>query len=178
MQIACVAFKGAADARRGQRGRAEGAEEALRGAPAQGEEPPLTRAFSLRRLRQRLGARLEARSRGVGSARPRRADSPTRTGTPPDADKAAAPWSARRHVRHGSRSPSFAAVLTTSRFTVNLLMYPRDLRVPERSFFLFGPRGTGKTTWLRSLLRDATGWICWPATSSASRATRTGSPPR
>ena len=34
-------------------------------------------------------------------------------------------------------------------------MYPRDLRVPERSFFLFGPRGTGKTTWLRSVLRDA-----------------------
>jgi predicted AAA+ superfamily ATPase len=30
-----------------------------------------------------------------------------------------------------------------------LAMYTRLLRPPERSFFLFGPRGTGKTTWLR-----------------------------
>src|SRR4030043_7708 len=30
-------------------------------------------------------------------------------------------------------------------------MYPRLLKAPERqSFFLFGPRGTGKTTWVRS----------------------------
>ncbi len=29
-------------------------------------------------------------------------------------------------------------------------MYTRDLGPPERSFFLFGPRGTGKTTWLRA----------------------------
>ena len=28
-------------------------------------------------------------------------------------------------------------------------MYPRRLVPPTRSFFLFGPRGTGKTTWLR-----------------------------
>ena len=27
-------------------------------------------------------------------------------------------------------------------------MFPRRLVPPERSFFLFGPRGTGKTTWL------------------------------
>ena len=27
-------------------------------------------------------------------------------------------------------------------------MYTRNLGLPERSFFLFGPRGTGKTTWL------------------------------
>lgn len=31
----------------------------------------------------------------------------------------------------------------------------RILRVPERSFFLFGPRGVGKTTWLRKILPDA-----------------------
>jgi predicted AAA+ superfamily ATPase len=31
-------------------------------------------------------------------------------------------------------------------------MYTRTLELPNRSFFLFGPRGTGKTTWLRSLL--------------------------
>jgi predicted AAA+ superfamily ATPase len=29
-------------------------------------------------------------------------------------------------------------------------MYTRALPRPERSFFLFGPRGTGKTTWLRA----------------------------
>jgi predicted AAA+ superfamily ATPase len=36
-----------------------------------------------------------------------------------------------------------------------LVMYTRRLLLPERSFFLFGPRGTGKTTWLRDLLPDA-----------------------
>ncbi|TMA55652.1 MAG: hypothetical protein E6J75_11470, partial [Deltaproteobacteria bacterium] len=34
-------------------------------------------------------------------------------------------------------------------------MFPRDLALPGRSFFLFGPRGTGKTTWLRTVLPDA-----------------------
>lgn len=34
-------------------------------------------------------------------------------------------------------------------------MYPRLLTPPERSFFLFGPRGTGKTTWLRQAFVDA-----------------------
>lgn len=32
---------------------------------------------------------------------------------------------------------------------------PRLLSCPERSFFLFGPRGTGKSTWLRHVLPDA-----------------------
>lgn len=31
----------------------------------------------------------------------------------------------------------------------------RFLRPPENSFFLFGPRGTGKTTWLRETMPDA-----------------------
>jgi len=34
-------------------------------------------------------------------------------------------------------------------------MYTRLFTLPERSFFLFGPRGTGKTTWLRHVLPDA-----------------------
>ncbi len=34
-------------------------------------------------------------------------------------------------------------------------MYIRDLPLPERSFLLFGPRSTGKTTWLRTVLPDA-----------------------
>jgi predicted AAA+ superfamily ATPase len=34
-------------------------------------------------------------------------------------------------------------------------MFTRLLEVPNRSFFLFGPRGTGKTTWLRRVLPDA-----------------------
>jgi predicted AAA+ superfamily ATPase len=33
-------------------------------------------------------------------------------------------------------------------------MYTRSLPLPGRSFFLFGPRGTGKTTWLRSVLAE------------------------
>lgn len=36
-----------------------------------------------------------------------------------------------------------------------LAMYARELPLPERSFFLFGPRGTGKTTWLRKVLPAA-----------------------
>lgn len=31
----------------------------------------------------------------------------------------------------------------------------RLLQQPERSFFLFGPRGTGKSTWLQQVLPDA-----------------------
>ena len=31
----------------------------------------------------------------------------------------------------------------------------RLLKVPDRSFFLFGPRGVGKTSWLRQVLSDA-----------------------
>lgn len=34
-------------------------------------------------------------------------------------------------------------------------MYRRLLSAPGHSFFLFGPRGTGKTTWLRRCLPDA-----------------------
>jgi len=34
-------------------------------------------------------------------------------------------------------------------------MYARRLQLPDRSFFLFGPRGTGKTTWLRQVLPGA-----------------------
>jgi GTPase SAR1 family protein len=34
-------------------------------------------------------------------------------------------------------------------------MYTRTLTPPEYSFFLFGPRSTGKTTWLRSVLSES-----------------------
>lgn len=34
-------------------------------------------------------------------------------------------------------------------------MYTRHLALPKTSFFLFGPRATGKTTWLRQVLPDA-----------------------
>src|SRR4030095_8025631 len=36
-----------------------------------------------------------------------------------------------------------------------LTMYTRLLEVPRGSFFLFGPRGTGKSTWLRQRLPRA-----------------------
>ena len=32
-------------------------------------------------------------------------------------------------------------------------MYNRELKPPNHSFFLFGPRATGKTTWLRGALK-------------------------
>lgn len=34
-------------------------------------------------------------------------------------------------------------------------MLTRTLKPPRSAFFLFGPRGTGKSTWIRSLFRDA-----------------------
>lgn len=34
-------------------------------------------------------------------------------------------------------------------------MYTRSLPLPRHSFFLLGPRGTGKTTWLKSVLKQA-----------------------
>lgn len=34
-------------------------------------------------------------------------------------------------------------------------MYTRDFKPPDRSYFLFGPRGTGKSTWLKSHYKDA-----------------------
>jgi predicted AAA+ superfamily ATPase len=36
-----------------------------------------------------------------------------------------------------------------------LSMYTRSYAAPSHTFFLFGPRGTGKTTWLRQVLPDA-----------------------
>ena len=36
-----------------------------------------------------------------------------------------------------------------------MTILPRFFTVPRASFFLFGPRGTGKTTWLREALPDA-----------------------
>ena len=34
-------------------------------------------------------------------------------------------------------------------------MFPRSLPLPRNAFFLFGPRGTGKSTWIRTRLPDA-----------------------
>ena len=34
-------------------------------------------------------------------------------------------------------------------------MLRRKLRAPEQSFFLLGPRGSGKSTWLRAVFPDA-----------------------
>ena len=52
---------------------------------------------------------------------------------------------------HRARIGSTAGI-----FAVKMpVMYARALDLPERTFFLFGPRGTGKTTWLRSVLPKA-----------------------
>jgi len=43
-----------------------------------------------------------------------------------------------------------------AKLTVNLAsMFTRSLQPPRTSFFLFGPRGTGKSTWLRARYPDA-----------------------
>ncbi len=47
------------------------------------------------------------------------------------------------------REQDRAAVHLSSRFLVDLLpMVQRSLEAPDSSFFLLGPRGTGKTTWI------------------------------
>ena len=47
-------------------------------------------------------------------------------------------------------------VYLASIFTVIMLtMYTRRLTLPPRTFLLLGPRGTGKTTWLRRQLPQA-----------------------
>jgi hypothetical protein len=33
--------------------------------------------------------------------------------------------------------------------------YPRRLQAPQGSFFLFGPRGSGKSTWVRERFANA-----------------------
>jgi predicted AAA+ superfamily ATPase len=38
---------------------------------------------------------------------------------------------------------------------MTLKIIPRLLQIPDRSFFLFGPRGTGKSTWLEQVLPGA-----------------------
>jgi predicted AAA+ superfamily ATPase len=44
----------------------------------------------------------------------------------------------------------------TTNFAVKLVvMFPRSLTPPRTAFFLFGPRGTGKSTWLRQRFPDA-----------------------
>ena len=37
-------------------------------------------------------------------------------------------------------------------------MYSRILKNPDKSFFLFGPRGTGKTTWIKDRFQNALGF--------------------
>jgi predicted AAA+ superfamily ATPase len=46
--------------------------------------------------------------------------------------------------------------LIVGKFTVKMTtMYTRLLQKPENSIFLFGPRGIGKSTWIRGLFGDA-----------------------
>jgi hypothetical protein len=54
-------------------------------------------------------------------------------------------------------------------------LFPRLLVAPKQSFFLFGPRGTGKSTWMRAqfptarridLLDEALYQRCAPTTTS------------
>lgn len=55
-----------------------------------------------------------------------------------------------------AEGPAGKNELVASRFTVKMpAMYTRRYQLPERSFFLFGPRATGKSTWLRQVLPDA-----------------------
>ncbi|MBI4468413.1 MAG: ATP-binding protein [Acidobacteria bacterium] len=45
--------------------------------------------------------------------------------------------------------------MTTLYTTMDLRLYPRIYRPPTQSFFLFGPRGVGKSTWAKGLFTDA-----------------------
>lgn len=45
-------------------------------------------------------------------------------------------------------------------------MYTRQLNAPRSAFFLFGPRGTGKSTWLRTTFADPLTINLLPASTS------------
>src|SRR5580700_9095899 len=69
--------------------------------------------------------------------------------SPASADYAGSVVADRRGVRS-------SRVYNVSIFTVKMpVMITRRYDRPDHSFFLFGPRGTGKTTWLRHVLPDA-----------------------
>ncbi len=56
-------------------------------------------------------------------------------------------WRVFRFIHFG-----LPAVNLHSKFTA---IFTRSLKIPDYSFFLFGPRGTGKRTWLRHACPDA-----------------------
>jgi len=57
---------------------------------------------------------------------------------------------------HEHREERQHAAGYTTNFTVNLVvMFTRSLARPASPFFLFGPRGTGKSTWIREVFDDA-----------------------
>jgi len=61
-----------------------------------------------------------------------------------------------RETTWGDRDSNGRGVLTASIFTVKMMaMYARRYAAPNHTFLLFGPRGTGKTTWLKQVLPDA-----------------------
>ena len=72
-------------------------------------------------------------------------------------------------------------VLLSAGVTVDI---PRSLPLPAKSFLVFGPRGVGKSTWLRHVLPEGT--TCFrgssPSTTcierSAARATTSATGPR
>jgi hypothetical protein len=49
-----------------------------------------------------------------------------------------------------------SSVEINTKLTVELVvLFPRLPPAPHGAFFLFGPRGTGKSTWIRTTLADA-----------------------
>jgi uncharacterized protein len=68
-------------------------------------------------------------------------------------------------VRHGrdlcrnngkcSRSGLCAAMRVVKNAVIFMCMYARALQLPKKSFLLFGPRGTGKSTWLKQQCKPA-----------------------
>src|SRR5690606_8641270 len=59
----------------------------------------------------------------------------------------AGPCGRREGTKNTLRNADYLATI----FEVNLVsMYTRNLRVPDKDFWLLGPRDTGKSTWLRA----------------------------
>ena len=67
-------------------------------------------------------------------------------------------WSIKQHVRRKKRYlvKYFRKLLTRRHFSPKNdgVSYKRALPVPNRSFFLFGPRGSGKSTWIRENIKS------------------------
>lgn len=84
---------------------------------------------------------------------PNPAQSPTDR-TPISAAESKTSTARRRTAPRAEVAPGFPAVIVVCVFPGKMpALFTRRCPSPDRSSFLFGPRGTGKSTWIRTAIR-------------------------